>query len=105
RRKNAKTANFNLDGLELHVLFFARELVSRNALNFLGRKWRRHLLDHANEFCGNATYLIQVDPYFLLRANQLAFGVVGVGDKPEADFALVGLSRRGIKLSEASHSP
>ena len=100
----SKAANFNLDGLELHVLLFTRELISRHSLNLLCRKWRRHLLDDADELRGSTADFVKRDANLLLLSDGFAFGVVGVGGESETDFALVGLSGRGIKLSEASHS-
>ena len=46
---------FYLDGhgLQDHLFLFSRQFVSRNALDFLGRKWGRHLLDHSEEFVGD----------------------------------------------------
>jgi len=43
---------FYLDGhgLQDHFFLFSRQFVGRNALDFLGREWGRHLLDHAEEF-------------------------------------------------------
>ena len=40
-------------GLQDHFFLFSRQFVGRNAFDFLGREWRRHLLDHAEEFGGD----------------------------------------------------
>jgi hypothetical protein len=46
---------FYLDrhGLQDHFFLFSRQFVGRNAFDFLGREWGRHLLDHAEEFGGD----------------------------------------------------
>src|SRR6266567_3075059 len=83
--------DFDRHRLEWRLFFLAGKLVGRYAINFFGRKWRRHLLDHASKFAGELAHLLHGEARFAAVAYGFAFRVVGIGCKTKADYYLIAL--------------
>src|SRR5580700_4463943 len=72
----------------------------RAALDFLGGKRRRRLLELAGEAGGQPLEVFFIQLRVGVRAERRAVRVVGIGGKPEAEGALITLAAAGVKLSE-----
>ena len=99
-RQYIELQNFNLNRLECHLLFFAGQFVGGDSSNFLGGKWRRHLLDDAVELGGSGANVVEVEVDVLERRGRLSVGVIGVGGKAEANHTFVSLLRVVVELRQ-----
>ena len=99
--ENLEFFDFYFDGLERDFLFLAGKFVSGHSSNFLGGKWRWHLLDHALELRGERPERVEIEANLLRRRSGLAVGIISIGGKAEANRAFVGFLGVGIELSEA----
>src|SRR5437660_12017322 len=70
--------DFDLHRLEWRLFLLAGKPVGRYAINFFGRKWRGHLLDHTSKFAGKGAHMFQAECGLNLFGRGLTFGLVGV---------------------------
>src|SRR5664280_2552596 len=93
-----KFLHFHLDRLKLDFLLLAGQLVGWDALDLLGGKRWRSLLDEANEAGDHSPNFFKCYINCLRWPDRVAITIVGVGGDTQPDSPLVSLLRGRIKL-------
>ncbi len=96
--------DLDLNRLQDYLLLFSRQLVGRDAVDFLGRERRRDLLDEALECGSELLDGREGEGDWAGLAGRGAIGVVGVGGEAEADHAFVGFFGSGVELSKTGET-
>src|SRR5262245_28030873 len=96
---------FDLDRFQFHRLILAREFISRPTMNFLGRECRRHLLKNSDSIARKFLQSGTIESWGEIRSLCLAFGIIRIRCKPEAEAGGVSFAAPGIKLDEPRSFP
>jgi len=102
-RGDGEVLDLDMNRLEDDLFLFSSQFVRGDAVDFLGGKGRRDLVDEAVEFGSEFLEIIQshTRPYGRQFTQGFTIGVVSIGGKAETDHAFVGLFGGNIKLRQA----
>src|SRR5579859_649380 len=89
--KNFEFLYFDLNRLQHDLFLLPCKFVGWNAMNFLGGKRRRHLLNYAAKAGSHGFYLFPFDGDILWIGGGRALGIVSIGRESESDCALIRL--------------